>query len=1643
MIRLIKSYDKKIAKILLGIFAVNFISTNVSYALTSGPTQPEVQSFTPYSANDMVDLFSGNFSYNIPLLEIPGPNGGYPVNLSYSSGITGDEEASWVGLGWNLSVGQINRGMRGLPDEFNGDIVKVKKDAMPNVTVGVGAKLVPGAEIVGLNTQDIISLSAGVKLYSNTYKGYGYTSDLGIGASFGIGGPMTANIGLDFSNDRFEGASVSPSVGLGMKQKDGDNTVSGGLNLGMNYNSNMGITGFSLSASVTKSKLKEENSKFIEDERGKLTNDEEQKGYEANTYSRSSVGASSSISFAGAQSPSVHDRTVNSGINLSFKPGAGFFGMYAYAIDFQGFYNMEMLKNRGATQYLKSYGFQNFASAESQISEDGDTDQPFLSDHNYEKEAMIHKNLEHLPIPIGTYDIYSVSGQGIGAQIKPYHSNIGILPEPQRFSRGGTGSLGLEGFAHFGFSVYASFNKDKSGMWTSDNGIEEKYKYNVTKTDVNDVYFEPTYFQSYGESRPYEAENLNDILVDFQPTRIGIMNKNPRDFSTTKILYKDKGAGINNYANSSVERVNRKTLVQGYTMEQLTNQMVLPHFKVKYTKNVSTSHNVLTHTEQINRSSRPGHHYGGFEGLSPEGTRYIYGLPAYNEKTIETAFSAEKWTSPYPGFLVDAPSKNKELDYKVYEKTLDKKEFPAYAHAYLLTSVLGQDYIDVKNDGVTDDDLGYWVKMGYVNTSDKNNPYKWRAPYRGANYVEGLMSKNADDMGSFHYGERENWYVSTIETKSHVAEFYISSREDAMGARNQIVSLGESIHADSLAKSYKLDSIKLFTKQERYQEGDINHNAIAIKTVYLEYAGYLGKYEGTKEMCRMNNGLFNTPQGRGKLTLMSVWFKNRDNARGQLNPYVFNYHANDPDENPDYHPYANDRWGNYQPDHPQYPNQYYPYVRQFDGKAVLDKRAAVWSLKEITLPTGALIQVDYEADDYAYVQNKKAMQMYQLDNPDESWPLLRSESDRIHFKLAEPVPSGLSTQEQKQLLSEYFDNTGQVYFKVKSDMINLGDHFEYISGYAEVLDYGLVNSTTAYVQLKRINTKAGNIHPFAVAAWNYLQMSRPEIMTGNEPLKIGDPENSSGKEKMAEIVGVATNFLTLFSDLRSFYKRANEKGFGLNIQWEHSYIRLNNVTGYKYGGGNRVKSVKLIHKFQGVTDTSGVTYQYTTTENGQTISSGVASYEPMIGGDETALRKASFFDKAMALNTSVKSYTELPIQETYYPAPSIGYSKVEVKSLNTAKVLSAELPVYIPTTGVSVKEFYTHKDFPVFMSATKLESKESLRTFKSTPPITIPFIGSIGWDKIAASQGYYVELNDMSGKEKSTHNYRISSEGTIDYAAPVSYTKNFFYANDTVINNQTSKKLNNYIPTTDGYLKAIQNKYLGIDYEIYNGVRTSRSFSLASGLRPNLEPFVFFVVVGAIPSTQENARETHLAVTNKIVHRFGVPYGVEEYSEGSHKFVKNEVYDALTAQPVLTSFTDEFQDTIYQYTIPAYWMYENMGGAYQNAGVRFKGKYVSMTADGSYYIFSLTEDNGIDRLTNGDEILIEEKKAYITKVNKTDKEIWVQLAASQSGLAVNQETPPLEIQVIRSGYKNMLQVPAGSVLSKVNPLKSIDDVVCP
>ena len=74
---------KKIVSIFLLVNILqSVILPSAANGLTSGPTAPEASSFEPIDTTDMVSLQTGDFTYSIPLLEVPSPEGGYPLALA-------------------------------------------------------------------------------------------------------------------------------------------------------------------------------------------------------------------------------------------------------------------------------------------------------------------------------------------------------------------------------------------------------------------------------------------------------------------------------------------------------------------------------------------------------------------------------------------------------------------------------------------------------------------------------------------------------------------------------------------------------------------------------------------------------------------------------------------------------------------------------------------------------------------------------------------------------------------------------------------------------------------------------------------------------------------------------------------------------------------------------------------------------------------------------------------------------------------------------------------------------------------------------------------------------------------------------------------------------------------------------------------------------------------------------------------------------------------------------------------------------------------------------------------------------------------------------------------------------------------------
>ena len=219
----------------------SLVLPNVSWALTAGPTSPEYSSFEPVDMTDMVNLTTGDFIYNIPLVEVPGPAGNYPVSLSYHAGIQPGVEASWVGLGWSLNPGAINRLVNGYPDDHKevGNVVRDFWVGGESVSTTVGASY-------GFAVGDAAgaSVSAGLVFANDTYQGKGVGAYLGAGLTVGgytgtgeDGSPAGPKLGLN-SNIRLDispygGMSASSGIGVGLETPKSSSPFSGKLDLSL------------------------------------------------------------------------------------------------------------------------------------------------------------------------------------------------------------------------------------------------------------------------------------------------------------------------------------------------------------------------------------------------------------------------------------------------------------------------------------------------------------------------------------------------------------------------------------------------------------------------------------------------------------------------------------------------------------------------------------------------------------------------------------------------------------------------------------------------------------------------------------------------------------------------------------------------------------------------------------------------------------------------------------------------------------------------------------------------------------------------------------------------------------------------------------------------------------------------------------------------------------------------------------------------------------------------------------------------------------------------------------------------------------------------------------------------------------------
>ncbi len=1599
---LAKIRNSFLSRIVSSVLLLLMLFPTGSMAITGGPSQPEFKSFTPVGVSDMVDLFTGDFQYNIPLLDVEG----YPVNLSYSSGIGMEDQASCVGLGWTLNAaGIINRAVRGIPDDFNGEErVTTVTNYEPNwsfgVNFGIGDPEIAGYEIP-------ISANAGISY--NNYTGIGFDGGvtLSMPALGGSNMKMGASIGLGLSSEN--GVSVSPQVNLSAsmgKNADADNGMfSGSLSVGTTYNSRSGLRQVSIGGSMQTSalaygKTKTVNNKLVAD--GSTTN--------------KSIGSSISIPIGFStylpQNTSPMDAFSMSG-NLGL--GVEVFWLNAKG-KISGYYSHQSLSN--PIKSSPAYGYL--------YADKGAKNIEAMHDFNREKDGAYNKNVPALAMTQMTYDVYTASGQGVSGMFRP-HRDFGTVYDPYTYSVCGGGSIGgdLGAGAYFkgGVNFSVDFSASTSGRWTGANlPTAGLLAFEGRPNTVSD--YEPAYFKNAGDFSVIDANYFQQIQ-GFDPVRIQLNEGNEGGMVAGYLRRNISSASeisSNMLDNRRAGRAHRNQVFSFLTADEASKAGVETQMdsyalgssaykaggQGKFVKNTNAARGRM-------EDGRRSHHLSEITVTKPDGSRYVYGTQTYNYKQKEVSFNAKSWLADKSKGLVgydtrDASSNNGNGIDHFY----NSNELPAHATTYLLTAVLSSDYVDVTGNGLSDDDLGNYTKFNYTQVHSSSNPYKWRNPYNAnqANYQDGMRFKDSDDKGTYIYGEKEIKLLHSIETKNNIAEFVYSPRADAYDVKNEQGGAGGNT-------LYKLDAIRLYNKNER----QANANAVPLKTVHFDYDYSLCKdipsYSEEGGAPQNADGISLKPAEKGgKLTLKKVWFTFGNSQKGKLSPYEFTYGYN-----PGYDARAQDRWGNYKPNPNTAPNNLdAPYVEQNKDKA--DQYAGAWSLQTIQLPSGGIISAKYEADDYAFVQNRRAAGMVKIvgfaasGNAEPVSELYITDRQSNYFLYVNTDSRIIKSADdfKKKLLGEGSNNEiKELFYRCYVDLGGNNREYDYIMGYAEIemSACGWANNR-GWIKLKpvRLEDKTGEINPIAKTAMQYVLLNASDLYYG------GNRDNAGEFEKvLRKMAGIIDDLISMAKgkyDAMASKRIGKTKRIGKKIDCSMSFVRLLTPDNHKLGGGLRVKELRINNNWASMSGSKttsaeyGQTYRYTTTleqdqygiPKGTEISSGVATYEPFIGNEENPWRQPNSYVEKHTMAPDNRFYQERPYGEMFFPSPSVGYSKVTVTSLKHDSVQRT-------ATGRSEHEFYTAKDFPVVVR----------EPYKGQPyhkkPSWLNKLLKVGVkDYMTVSQSYAVELNDMHGKQKAQ---RVYAEGQ---TAPVS-SVDYFYKQEG------AGRLSNKITTISNSGKVEKDRLAGIEVDMTFDERENSSFTAGGSADINFDisPFIFGIPL-PIPTvwpgaTNEETRFRSITST-KVITRYGILEKTAAQDLGSYTTTTNLAWDAETGDVLLTETQNNYNDPVYSFTYPAHWGYEGMGPAYKNTGVRGSVNFENINNGNS-------KNPGAQTLFSpGDELLTGSGKGWVTAVNSNNIEV--------RNIAGEQINGNHNITIVRSGRRNQQSTPMGSVTSLNNPI---------
>ncbi|MCG8389127.1 MAG: hypothetical protein MJA30_26465, partial [Cytophagales bacterium] len=731
------------------------------------------------------------------------------------------------------------------------------------------------------------------------------------------------------------------------------------------------------------------------------------------------------------------------------------------------------------------------------------------------------------------------------------------------------------------------------------------------------------------------------------------------------------------------------------------------------------------------------------------------------------------------------------------------------------------------------------------------------------------------------------------------AIFVTSDREDGLEAGANALT---NENAKGTKGLKKLDRIEVYALQD-VQE--INDNLFPrqgtkpIKTVNFDYDYHLVA------------GVPNASSG--KLTLRKVWFEYEGIAEARISPYRFDYSYNnanypskyasirteldqlsDASQNPGYSPFNLDAWGNYQENGS---DQYDSMRRWVNQKTSTTFDPAAWQLKTITLPSGGQVHVQYEQDDYSYVQDQPAHAMVRLDNATDH------SSNRFYFDTSTDLD--LSADElsimKKMIHDRYVRDGNKLYFKFLYKLMNGGTpslsscNSEYITGYVDIALVDIdINNGKLYVDLHNDEARLPR------------QVCKDFVMTQ----RIGNLNGNGNCDASSVGIDPKNDAVSIIKQLANMAKTIAVPGtLCQDINPGLSYFRLP-LPVSKKGGGVRVK--RLLTYDAGLENNpvlygNEYIYEFEDPLTGTVRSSGVAVNEPVTIREENILVDFIARDKPKLIERIIssrdKQQSEGPLGESIMPAASVGYSNVIVKNIHSGQT----------NTGFTVKQFYTAYEYPFEFEYSNIQDKKDYVPF--------PFgLINIFVNNLWLTQGFTFKLNDMHGQFKREANYTGTYTPALEQAVVVTEQEYRYF--------EPGKEK---IPVTTDLLEGVYLKDPGKEIDITFADKAiieeqydaNVEFDASVGIIPFFPIPIIVPQASAVPSLTHTRSELYTHATSKVIRYPAIVEEVISRQDNIEHRQVNLAFDAFTGKPVSVRSYDEFTGSYLNQDIPASWEYDN------------------------------------------------------------------------------------------------------------------------